>query len=144
MTLPLGSHTTHSQDETFNLAYSIGQTLEGPCIFLLQGELGAGKTVFAKGLICGLGCDDPDDVTSPSFTLINEYQLRLKVFHIDLYRLESPKEIKSLYLEEVFEEPAVIVVEWAERLLNMELGQTILVQIEDLGFEDRRITISQK
>jgi tRNA threonylcarbamoyladenosine biosynthesis protein TsaE len=143
VSLPVGSHTTHSQDETFNLGYSIGQELEGPCLFLLQGDLGAGKTVFAKGLICGLGCSDPDDVTSPSFTLINEYQLRLKVFHIDLYRLESLQEIQSLYLEELFEEPAVIVVEWAERLQNMELGQAIMVKIEDLGSEDRRITISQ-
>ncbi len=142
MTFPFGSHISHSHEETFNLGFTIGQSLGDPCIFLLQGNLGAGKTVFAKGLICGLGCVDPDDVASPSFTLINEYQVRVKVFHIDLYRLETPQDVQSLDLEEVFAEPAVVVVEWAERLPDMGLGEVILVEIEDLGSDDRKITIS--
>jgi tRNA threonylcarbamoyladenosine biosynthesis protein TsaE len=95
--------------------------LTEPAIVFLEGNLGAGKTVFAKGLICGLGQADPDDVPSPSFTLINEYDLRLKAYHIDLYRLETREELRSLDLEEIFAQPAVILVEWAEKLGNPDL-----------------------
>lgn len=128
---------THSADETFQLGYSVGRSLSEPCVFLLEGQLGSGKTVFAKGLICGLGCPDPDDVTSPSFTLINEYRFRLRIFHVDLYRLETAKDLYSLDLEEIFAEPAVVIVEWAEKLKNLAPDNAIQICFEDLG-EDRR------
>jgi tRNA threonylcarbamoyladenosine biosynthesis protein TsaE len=126
--------------ETFDLAYRIGQSLENPETFLLEGNLGAGKTVFAKGLICGLGQPDPDDVTSPSFTLVNEYQLRFRTYHIDLYRLDKIQELQSLYLEEIFSEPAVIVVEWSEKL-GKQAQAGIHVKMEDLGGDLRKIDI---
>ena len=111
----IGEFITHSPEETFALAKRIGEHLKGGEIFLLSGDLGAGKTVFAKGLAAGLGID-ASDVTSPSFTLINIHEGRLRFYHIDLYRLETGAN-QSLGLEEIFEEDkAVTVVEWAERL----------------------------
>src|SRR5216684_2673059 len=93
---------TRSPEETFALARRIGEQLKGGEIFLLKGELGAGKTLFAKGLAAGLGID-PADVTSPSFTLVNIHQGRLRFYHVDLYRLESDRRV-DLGLEEVFED----------------------------------------
>lgn len=132
---------THSRDETFDLGLSLGHRLAGPCVFLLEGPLGSGKTVFAKGLICGLGCPDPDDVTSPSFTLINEYALRIKVYHIDLYRLETHEELFTLDLGGVLAEPAVVIVEWGEKLKDFLTRTAVLVRIADLGEDNRRIEI---
>jgi tRNA threonylcarbamoyladenosine biosynthesis protein TsaE len=143
MMLCLGPTVTHSSSETFDLAFSIGRSVTEPRVFFLQGQLGSGKTTFAKGLICGLGHPDPDDVSSPSFTLINEYQLRFKVFHLDLYRLETKQDVQSLDLEEIFAEPAIIIVEWAEKLDSWDLENMVLVKIEDLGNDDRRIEIEQ-
>jgi tRNA threonylcarbamoyladenosine biosynthesis protein TsaE len=95
-------------------------------------------------LICGLGCADPDDVTSPSFTLINEYDLRFKVYHIDLYRLEGAEDLRTLGLEEILDAPAVILVEWAEKLDDDFPGPIILVKIDDMGEDNRQIRLSLK
>jgi len=139
-----GTAISHSFQETFDMAKSLGESLTEPAIFFLEGNLGAGKTVFAKGLICGLGQTDPDDVPSPSFTLINEYDLRLKAYHIDLYRLETREDLRSLDLEEIFAQPAVILVEWAEKLGNPDLPGVVKVKIEDLGNDERRIEIGRR
>jgi tRNA threonylcarbamoyladenosine biosynthesis protein TsaE len=136
-----GTTISHSVQETFDFARSLGESLTAPAIFFLEGNLGAGKTVFAKGLICGLGQPDPDDVPSPSFTLINQYELRLKVFHIDLYRLETREDLRSLDLEEIFAQPAVILVEWAEKLGDADLPNAVKVKIEDLGNDERCLQI---
>jgi len=136
-----GTIVSRSFQETFDFAKSLGESLTEPAIFFLEGNLGSGKTVFAKGLICGLGQPDPDDVPSPSFTLINEYDLRLKAFHIDLYRLETREDLRSLDLEEIFAQPAVILVEWAEKLGDPDLPGVVKVKIEDLGKDERRIEI---
>jgi tRNA threonylcarbamoyladenosine biosynthesis protein TsaE len=136
-----GTTISSSRDETFQLGFSLGCSLTSPDVFLLKGQLGSGKTVFAKGLICGLGCLDPDDVTSPSFTLINEYSLRLKVYHVDLYRLETVEELHTLDLEGIFAEPAVVIVEWAEKLKELVPQRAVLVCMTDLGEDIRRIEI---
>ncbi len=142
MTIPFGSHISRSSEETFRFGQSIGELLKFPVLFLLEGNLGVGKTVFAKGLICGLGQKDPDDVPSPSFTLINEYNLRFKIYHIDLFRLETDEDLRSLDLEEIFCEPAVIIVEWAEKLGKLILENTVRVGIEDLGGDMRQIVLT--
>ena len=141
MNVTFGTTITHSRDETFQLGVSLGRSLISPGVFLLKGHLGTGKTVFAKGVICGLGCPDPDDVTSPSFTLINEYVLRLKVYHVDLYRLETIGDLHTLDLEEVFAEPAIVIVEWAEKLKDLAPKQAVWVCLTDLGDDIRRIEI---
>jgi tRNA threonylcarbamoyladenosine biosynthesis protein TsaE len=142
MFLPYGQFLTHSHQESFEVGYSIGRSLETPIKFFLEGDLGAGKTVFAKGIICGLGQVDPDDVPSPSFTLINEYAHKFKVYHIDLYRLDSVEDLKTLDLEEIFSEPAVIIVEWAEKLTGLKIDDAVHVKILNCGNDIRQITIS--
>lgn len=135
-----GEFITHSPEETFELARRIGERLEGGEIFLLSGELGAGKTVFAKGLAAGLDID-PSDVTSPTFTLINAHEGRLRFYHIDLYRLDSAGH-RNLGLEEIFEdEKAVTVIEWAERLGLVPAG-AIVVEMFYVSITDRQIAIS--
>ncbi len=141
MKIAFGTTITSSRDETFQLGFSLGCLLTSPGVFLLKGQLGSGKTVFAKGLICGLGCPDPDDVTSPSFTLINEYSLRLKVYHVDLYRLETVEELHTLDLEGIFAEPGIVIVEWAEKLKDLVPQRAVLVCMTDLGEDIRRIEI---
>ena len=136
----LSEFITHSPDETLALARSIGERLTGGEIFLLQGELGAGKTMFAKGLAAGLGID-PADVTSPSFTLVNVHEGRLRFYHVDLYRLESDSRLE-LGLEEIFEdEKGVTVVEWAERLSFVPARGTG-VDLFYVSDSERRVIIS--
>jgi tRNA threonylcarbamoyladenosine biosynthesis protein TsaE len=127
-----------SPEETFELGRKIAEQVEGRAVFLLSGELGAGKTIFAKGIAAGLGVD-PVEVTSPSFTLIDIHQGRVRLYHIDLYRLE-PGAPRELGLDEIFEEEAVVVVEWAERL-NYAPADAIWVQLEYLSDSERKIII---
>ena len=93
-------YVSAAEDETFLIAKTLGEKLKGDEIILLSGELGAGKTVFAKGIAAGLGIDDSGQVCSPSFTLINIYQARVLIIHMDLYRLESESEISDLGWED--------------------------------------------
>ena len=106
-----------SPEETFNYGYRIGERLEGGEILLLSGPLGAGKTIFVKGLCTALGID-AEDVTSPSFTLVNPYAGRLQLYHLDLYRLdEGASAAHAVDLDDLLsDERAVIVIEWAERM----------------------------
>jgi len=136
----LGEYTTHSPEETLALARRIGEQLKGGEIFLLRGDLGAGKTVFAKGLASGLGID-PADVTSPTFTLINTHEGRLRFFHVDLYRLDAGAH-QGLGLEEIFDDyNAVTVIEWAERLGVVPARATVVEMFYVLT-SDRRIIIA--
>ena len=132
-----GTSISHSFQETFDMAKSVGESLTEPTILFLEGNLGAGKTVFAKGLICGLGQADPDDVPSPSFTLINEYDLRLKAYHIDLYRLDTESEIATLGLDDLFDREAVVLIEWGERFPKLMPGNRWEIRIA-AGKEDER------
>lgn len=135
-----GEFTTHSPEETFELARSIGEQLEGGEVFLLSGELGAGKTVFAKGLAAGLDID-PSDVTSPTFTLINAHEGRLRFYHVDLYRLDAGAHL-GLGLDEIFDDVnAVTLVEWAERL-DLLPFRAIVVGIVYVSTSDRQVAVS--
>ncbi len=131
-------HTSASERETFELAKSLAQSFQGQEVVLLKGELGAGKTIFAKGIAAGLGLEDIHQVCSPSFTLVNIYQARYPVFHIDLYRLGKNAEIQDLGWEDYLDR-GVIIVEWAEKL-KMDV-EAIRIDIEVLDDETRKITI---
>ncbi|MEK6322216.1 MAG: tRNA (adenosine(37)-N6)-threonylcarbamoyltransferase complex ATPase subunit type 1 TsaE [Acidobacteriota bacterium] len=136
-----GEFITHSAEETFERAKRIGDQLKGGEVLLLKGDLGAGKTVFAKGLAAGLGIASAD-VTSPTFTLVNVHEGRLRLYHIDLYRLDAGAR-QGLGLEEIFEdENAVTVVEWAERLGFVPARATV-VELSYVADTDRRIMISE-
>ena len=121
----------------------MGARLEGGEILLLRGPLGAGKTIFVKGMCAALGIDE-EDVTSPSFTLVNPYTGRLQLYHIDLYRLdEGASAAHAVDLDDLLsDEQAVIVIEWAERMGNYPLpGNVWRIAIEGDGDSTRRISI---
>jgi tRNA threonylcarbamoyladenosine biosynthesis protein TsaE len=130
--------TTRSEEETFALARKLAAGFKGTEVVLMTGELGAGKTVFAKGIAAGAGVENTDRVSSPSFTLVNIYEGKHRVFHIDLYRLEREAEILDLGWEDFLGE-GIVLVEWAEKL-NLPVNG-IRVRIEVIGDDERRITI---
>ena len=141
--IPNGEWISHQAGETFNRGKQVGEQLAGGEILLLSGPLGAGKTVFVKGLAAALGID-PEEVTSPSFTLVNPYKGRLTLYHIDLYRLdEGASAAHAVDLDELLtDERAVIVIEWAERLGRYPLpSNTWRITIFGDGDEPRRISI---
>jgi len=129
---------THSEEETFALAEQLGRTLRPGTFVLLHGDLGAGKTVFVRGLAAGLGVD-PEAVTSPTFVLIQHYAGRIPLVHADLYRLDNTAAVDDLGLEDLGN-GGVVAVEWAERLPRKPHG-SVSVTIEDAGEDSRRITV---
>lgn len=142
--IPTGEWTSNSPGETFELGERTGCGLMGGEILLLSGPLGAGKTMFVKGLAAGLGID-AEEVTSPSFTLVNPYDARLRLFHIDLYRLdEGASAAHAVDLDELLtDEHSVIVIEWAERLGRYHLPASVWrIAISGDGDDPRQISIS--
>jgi tRNA threonylcarbamoyladenosine biosynthesis protein TsaE len=140
--IPTGQFVTRSAEETFDLAYRIGEAIDEPAVFLLQGDLGAGKTVFAKGVGAGLDID-PAEVNSPTFTIVNRHEGRMRLYHLDLYRIAGgANEVYDLGLEEILAESgAVVVIEWPERLGAFAIPNAYRVMISDLGGDDRRLEI---
>lgn len=127
------------EDETFALGRRTGQALRRGSLVVLQGELGAGKTVFARGVAVGLGIPEAE-VSSPTFTLVQEYRGgRLPLFHADLYRLEAEAEIGVLGIEDMLQAGGVVLVEWGERLPGHLRRGATTVRFEDLGEDARRI-----
>lgn len=107
---------TRSENGTLALGETIAEVLAPVKMAVLRGELGAGKTTLVKGIAAALGAAEPEDVTSPTFTLVHEYVGRRKVYHLDLYRLETEREVEQLGIEEMASEPgALVLVEWGER-----------------------------
>ena len=133
---------TNSEEETFLLAKKLGQTLQGDEVILFMGELGAGKTLMVSGLAAGLDVSEETYVYSPSFTLINIYEGRVPLYHIDLYRLEEAEEITELGFEDLLGN-GVVAIEWAEKLPYEIKGvKLIKIFIEVLGDNQRKIKIS--
>jgi tRNA threonylcarbamoyladenosine biosynthesis protein TsaE len=124
---------THSEEETVELGRRIAAELPRRAVVLLIGNLGAGKTTLAKGIVNGLGAATVEDVSSPTFTLIHEYG---RVFHIDLYRLERAEEVATLGLDEIFERDAVVLIEWGERFPQLMPAERIEIRLQ--GNDDFR------
>jgi tRNA threonylcarbamoyladenosine biosynthesis protein TsaE len=137
---------THSEEETIELGRRIARELPSKAVALLIGNLGAGKTTLAKGIVSGLGVAAPDDVSSPTFALIHEYgggeYGKGRVYHVDLYRLEKPEEAATLGLEEIFERDAVVLIEWGERFLSLMPEERFEIRLTALEGGPRRIEIS--
>jgi len=130
---------------TFDLGESLGDDLRGGEIILLSGGLGAGKTLFTKGVLYALDYD-VREVTSPSFTLVNLYQAKFDVYHIDFWRLDAVEDVAAAVgLGEILEdESAIVIAEWSERLKETAFGNKIIrVLIEGDGDDTRRVTISE-
>jgi len=135
---------THSEEETIALGRSIAQMLPKQAVVLLIGNLGAGKTTLAKGIASGLGAAAPDDVSSPTYTLIHEYghsAQGVPVYHIDLYRLDRAEEVATLGLDEIFDRDSVVLIEWGERFPQLMPPDRIEIRLDpivDPESEDRR------
>lgn len=129
---------TNSPEETEEFALNFAKTLKGGEVILMQGDLGAGKTTFIRGLALGLDVDDPEEVSSPSYTLINEYVGSKTLIHVDLYRLNDDQEVIELALEDQLDENTVFAIEWGEKLPE-EFGEIIRLRFEITGDESRRI-----
>jgi tRNA threonylcarbamoyladenosine biosynthesis protein TsaE len=135
-------HTT-SEEETLALGRLLAGDLPRRAVILLIGNRGAGKTTLAKGIIDGLDAAAPDDVSSPTFTLIHEYGAApgFKVFHIDLYRLDHAAQVASLGLDEILDRDAVVLLEWAERFPELLPDDRVEIRLTVEGEEGRRIEI---
>ncbi len=135
--------TSNSPERTVSFGRSIGSRLLGGEIILLNGDLGAGKTLLTKGIVKGMDPDALTTVVSPSFTLVNLYNARLDIIHVDLYRLDS-EEIGNLGLEDYMDMEHVIIVEWAERACGFFTGTIVNITIDHAGDCRRKITISSE
>ncbi len=143
--IPTGMVISQNESQTFDLGMRIGAGLSSGEIILLDGPLGAGKTVLVKGIAHALGIDE-EEVTSPSFTLVNPHPGKLMLYHIDLYRLdEGASAAHAVDLDEILtDEKAVVVIEWAERLRHYPLPQNVLkISITGDGDEPRTISMSK-
>ena len=131
--------TTRSEEETAAVGRELAAALSAGGVLLLYGDLGAGKTALVRGLAEGLGVSR-DEVSSPTFTLIQEYRGgRLPLFHVDLYRIDDPREFDELGLDEIAED-GVLAIEWAERLPQPPRG-AVRVRIEHAGESERMVTV---
>jgi len=130
---------THSDEETQALGRHLTEMLPDRGVVLLIGELGAGKTTLTKGIVEGRGIASADNVSSPTFTLIHEYGEPVGVYHVDLYRLNTLDEARRLGLEDLFEQPALILVEWGERFPELLPEQRIEIRLSHKGEETRMI-----
>ncbi len=131
---------TNSEEETIALGQRLARELPKGVVLLI-GNLGAGKTTLVKGIVSGLGAAPIDEVSSPTFTLIHEYGS--SVFHVDLYRLDSEREVESLGLEELFDRSGIVLIEWGERFPRLMPKQRTEIRLNAIGDQEREITICQ-
>lgn len=132
---------THSADQTRWLAAKIAEYLDRGSVLALTGDLGSGKTCFVQGLARGLQVPEECPITSPTFTLVNEYPGRLTLYHIDLYRIEDESGVEDLGLEEMLDGAGIVAIEWAERIRSVLPEDSLEVHLEILGDRKREITV---
>jgi tRNA threonylcarbamoyladenosine biosynthesis protein TsaE len=137
------SLVTHSPEETVNFGRQLAKEVQPPCTVLLEGELGSGKTTLVKGILASLASIPEDEVTSPSFTLVNEYGREAKVYHVDLYRVEGGRDLATLGLEELAGRDATVLIEWGEKLGDDVPRPYVRIRLEHLGPDERRITVER-
>src|SRR5580700_12209397 len=143
---------TNSAEETIGMGREIAGKLRPPVLVLLKGDLGAGKTTLTKGIISGLGAAREDEVTSPTFNLVHEFRANnfagsepflnaCKVYHVDLYRIESLHDLESLGLEDALSEKAIVIVEWPEHFTFRTDWPRVEIRLDHAGGDSRRIAI---
>ncbi len=151
--MPVKEFITHSSEETIAKGREIASKLRPPVLVLLKGDLGSGKTTLTKGIISGLGAAREEEVTSPTFNLVHEFRNPIpagskssphpcKVYHVDLYRIESFHDLESLGLEDALSEKAIVIIEWPERFTFRTDWPTVEIRLDHAGGDSRRISIS--
>jgi tRNA threonylcarbamoyladenosine biosynthesis protein TsaE len=136
------TYRTATEEATIALGERLASQLPRKGVALLIGKLGAGKTTLAKGIVKGLGAAEPDDVTSPTFTLIHEYGGG-RVYHVDLYRLDEPRQVATLGLDDLFDRDALVLVEWGERFPQLLPAERTEIRIRALESDEREIEVIQ-
>ncbi len=146
MTASSHEYITHSAEETMELGRRLAPELAKARMVVLTGDLGAGKTTLVKGIAEGLGAASQDDVTSPTFTLIHEYRgPEVNLYHVDLYRIETLRELDTLGLDELFaEEGNLVLLEWGEKFSRFHQECDVEIVIERTGELGRRIVVKNK
>lgn len=139
----LAERVTHSAEETTAFGRELAPYLQGPCLVLLEGELGAGKTTLVKGIVAGLGAAEEEEVSSPTFALVHEYGSQGKVYHADLYRIDGARDVATLGLDDLGDAPATVLVEWGEKLGDNIPIPCARIRMEHLGSDDRRILVER-
>jgi tRNA threonylcarbamoyladenosine biosynthesis protein TsaE len=137
--------TTHSEEETIALGRARAASLTPPKLVVLRGELGAGKTTLIKGIAEGFQAASEEDVTSPTFTLVHEYRgPEVVVYHIDLYRVDTARELETLGIDDLISENSVLLIEWGEKFTRFQRERDVEISLERLGENDRRIRVESR
>lgn len=146
MTSPLPSQTiTNSAEETIAYGRMLAADLTPPLTVLLRGDLGAGKTTLVKGIAEGFGAVTADQVTSPTFTLIHEYRSpRAVLYHIDLYRIETERELETLGLDDLLAPDSILLIEWGEKFPRFQQEWGIQIRLERVGETGRRVELTSR
>ena len=137
--------TTHSAEETIAFGRTLAETLAPPKLVVLRGELGSGKTTLVKGIAEAFHAASEEDVTSPTFTLVHEYRSpRVNVYHIDLYRVDTQRELETLGLDDLIAENSVLLIEWGEKFPRFERERDVEIVLQRVGESERRIQITSR
>lgn len=145
---------THSPEETVDFGRKLASELRPPCVALLDGDLGSGKTTLTKGVVAGLGVALEEEVTSPSFTLVHEYgdvtgssggpERPVRVYHVDLYRVEGAREAESLGLDELYGPHSTVMIEWGDKLAERPPGPLVRIRMDVVAEDQRRIVVEKE
>jgi tRNA threonylcarbamoyladenosine biosynthesis protein TsaE len=136
--------TTHSADETIAFGRTLSELLAPPKLVLLRGDLGAGKTTLVKGIAAAFDAASEEDVTSPTFTLIHEYRgPRANLYHIDLYRIDTQRELDTLALDDLRGSDSILLIEWGEKFPRFVRERDVEIALERVGENVRRITVAE-
>jgi tRNA threonylcarbamoyladenosine biosynthesis protein TsaE len=135
---------TKSPEETIALGRELAEMLAPPKLVLLRGDLGAGKTTLVKGIAQGFQAASEENVTSPTFTLVHEYRgPSATLYHIDLYRVDTPRELETLGLDDLMGENSVLLIEWGEKFARFERERDVEIALERIAESERRIRLSE-
>jgi tRNA threonylcarbamoyladenosine biosynthesis protein TsaE len=137
--------TTHSADETIAFGRTLTRLLVPPKLVLLRGDLGAGKTTLIKGIAAGFEAASEEDVTSPTFTLVHEYRGPLaNLYHIDLYRVDTPRQLETLGLDDLVAQDSILLIEWGEKFSRFARDRDVEITLERVGENDRTIRVTSR
>lgn len=136
---------THSAEETIALGESLAELLLPPKLVLLRGDLGAGKTTLVKGIAQAFQAASQEDVTSPTFTLVHEYHgPAVNVYHVDLYRVDTPRQLETLGLDDLLGANSVLLIEWGDKFARFERERDVEIALDRTGDSDRRIRVTSR
>jgi tRNA threonylcarbamoyladenosine biosynthesis protein TsaE len=140
--MPTREFQTHSPEETIALGRELSALLAPPKLVILRGDLGAGKTTLIKGIAEGFQAASQEEVTSPTFTLIHEYRgPAATLYHIDLYRVDTPRQLETLGLDDLISEKSVLLIEWGEKFARFVKERDVEIALERTGENDRRLML---